>query len=168
MRDLKLPSVYDSIVRRPEHWVDLREAGGVGKRLHVSKVDGGAVGRAYEGSWRWAVVLRAVSGWKVIAAGVAETMLPETHVGMAEALAGECRGESGDGFDRLPRTLFTQIGNSTEAHIRRDDPATTYCGRGNGRDAVFDTRVKGHAVQHCSECDVVYRAEHYGRTPVSY
>lgn len=166
MRDLKLPSVHSSIVRRPEHWVDLREAGGVGKRLHVSKVDGGTVGRAYEGSWWWAVVLRAVSGWEVIAAGVAETEWPETHAGMAEALAGECRGESGDGFDRLPLALFTQIGSSTEAHIRRD-AAETYCGKGTGRKAEFDTRVKGHVEQHCTDCDAVYRAEHYGRTPVT-
>lgn len=160
MRDLNLPGLYDTIVRHPDHYVPLhRDQADVGKRLHVLRRNGG---------WDWAVILRAVSGWRVIAAGTFGPGRDMNADQVSEELRALCMGPGGDGYDRLPPGRYTQLGERGDAHIRRADNAglTTYCDRPGGPDAVFDTKVKGHATQHCIACDRAYRAEHYGRTPV--
>lgn len=163
MRDLRLPPMTDDIVVAPRHALRLPEPLR-GHRIHVSPTATG---------WQWAHLLRAVSGWKVIAAGV----LPEgpwhTTGEAAEEIARRFKGDSGDGCDRLPADRYVQIGGSTVACLRREDSTSTYCGDIGGRQAVFDRSAFDAAASgrgmyrradhHCIHCDATYRAEHYGR-----
>lgn len=163
MADLHLPGMNARIVQHPHHARPLRS----GKRLHLLHGGGRAAGRPLEGPWEWAVLLRAVSGWKVIAHGADfTTPEPATHKQVSDLIARNCRGADGSGFDRLPRSRYSQTG--TTLHIRRDDPCRTYCGASAGQDAVFDTSQPRHAEQHCITCDAAYRAQNWGRCPVTY
>ncbi|MFD8648687.1 hypothetical protein [Streptomyces mirabilis] len=150
----KLPALDSAIVRTPDHHITLGEPG-VRRRIHIT--------RTTTGAWQWAHLLYAVGGWTVTAAGELPAEDAANHATAAQTIEDHYREGNGDGVDRLPLDAFTVIGKSREAHIRRDDPTATYCGKTSGTQAVFDTSVKGHARQHCIDCDATYRAEHWGR-----
>lgn len=156
----ELPSLDSSLIRTPDHIVN-PFAGQARTPAHRFALLRG------EGRWLWAHVLRAVSGWKVISAGVLSRGLFPTADDAGEYLVRQFLGTEGDGIDRLTHEAFSQLGRT--AHIRDESaPATTYCGKPNGAPAVFDTSEPKHAEQHCIACDREYRVRHYGRMAVTY
>lgn len=159
---LKLVSMDADIVCGAEYAVTLKD-NTARVRAHVSKVGGGTLGRAYAGTWEYAVLLRAVGGWGVIASGTdIETRVPQTH-GQVGAMIAE---QYGDGFHYLPLDRYGVIGKgSTVVHIRRDTPARVgaYCGMSL---TVPYAPGVGRAAWHCATCTDVYRAENWGRCPV--
>lgn len=116
--------------------------------------------------WEWAHVLRAVTGWTVVSAGTLDPGVFPDADAAGEYLVRQFLGDNGDGFDRLSHEAYLQKGRI--AHLRQEThPHIAYCGESGGP-AVFDTAEPEHAQQHCIACDRRYRAEHYGRTPVTY
>lgn len=168
MEGLNTPGLDSPIVQSPEHVAfpfgglgeidDYTTVGRASHRIHISRK--GA-------HWEWAHLLRAVTGWTVVSSGMLDGGLYKDHEAAAEYLVKQARGADGDGFDRLSRDAYFQVG--TVAHIRREeDPGIGYCGKKGGAPAVFSTLEPKHAEQHCITCDRAYRAEHYGRTPVTH
>jgi hypothetical protein len=156
-----LPAMDSAIVHQPDHHLVLPDPvmATITHRIHVSAGEGGA--------WQWANLLRAVSGWEVVAAGTLSAADYATAADAAQEIARRFQGEDGQGRDRLPREAYFQIGRI--AHLRRyDEQDRAYCGVRAGRPAEFDTKVKDHAEQHCIRCDATYRAEHYGRLALTY
>ncbi|MFJ4902929.1 hypothetical protein [Streptomyces sp. NPDC088727] len=160
-----LPTMDADIVTHAEHSTQLGDDTAPAMRLHLSKVGGGTPGRAYDGNWEYAILLRAMSGWEVISHGTdVITNTPMTHTDVAEMITEIWAGEYGDGYDHLTPDRYTQINGRGDAHITRDD--ATYCGKPKGQPAVFDTKIKNHAQQHCINCNMEYRADNWGRCPV--
>jgi hypothetical protein len=156
-----LPALGSAAVLQPDHARELA-ATPSRHRIHISRLSG------QDGpGWHWTHLLRAVGGWCVLAAGVLSAQEYLTAEDAAAEVERRWQGESGDGFDRLPRERSVQQGTSTTAHLLRGEVPGTYCGAIGNRPAVFDTRVKGHAEQHCIDCTQGYQAEHYGRNPVT-
>lgn len=157
-----LVSLSADIVRSAEYATMLKD-NTTRVRVHVSKVGGGTLGKAYDGTWEYAILLRAVGGWEVIASGTdIETGTPKTH-GQVAAMIAE---QYGDGFHYLPLADFGVIGDTAEiVHIRRDTPARigAYCGISITRPYVPGGK---RYRQHCVGCENTYRAEHWGRTAV--
>lgn len=157
-----LPGLDADIVLDPEWRLVLTD---IRRRIHVSKVGGGAVGLAYEGKWEYAVLLRNVRSVKVIAHGQdVETGTPKTHDEVARMIEEEVRGENGTALDALPQGSFAVAGEDGQAHVRRfDDTLLAYCGHALAAPRRGDLDAyRGH----CVECDAAYRAAHYGRVPV--
>lgn len=159
----KLASLDSAIVREAEYSVTLKD-NQTRVRAHVSKVGGGLLGEHYAGTWEYAILLRAVGGWEVIASGTdIETGTPKTH-GQVAAMIAE---QYGDGFHYIMPEQYGVIGaTATTVHIRRDTAARigAYCGMSLTNPYVPGA-VKGY-VQHCVSCIDTYRAEHWGRCPV--
>lgn len=159
----KLASLDSDIVREAEYHITLKDNQTV-VRAHVSKTGGGTPGKAYEGTWEYAILLRAVGGWKVVASGAdIETGTPKTHGQVASMI----REQYGDGFHYMARDRYGVIGERASIiHIRRDTPANigAYCGMSLTHPYVPGS--SGGYEQHCIECTDTYRAEHWGRTPV--
>lgn len=156
----ELPSMDSKLIRTPDHLVNPFPGTSRTPAHRFTLLHG-------ESRWLWAHALRAVSGWKVISAGVLSLSLYPTADDAGEYLVRQFLGPNGDGIDRLTHEAFSQIGRT--AHIRNESaPATTYCGKPNGAPAVFDTSEPRHAEQHCIACDQEYRALHYGRMAVTY
>ena len=159
----KLVTLDSDIVREAEYFVMLKD-NTARVRAHVSKVGGGTLGMAYDGRWEYAILLRAVGGWEVIASGTdIETGTPKTHGQVASMI----REQYGDGFHYMTPDRYVIGGGGRDAAcIRREDGDTTYCGARVTGPAVFDLSVPGHATQHHVKCTDTYRAEHWGRCPV--
>lgn len=158
----KLVSLDSDIVREAEWHATLKDNQTV-VRVHVSKVGGGTLGKAYDGTWEYAVILRAVGGWKVIASGTdIETGTPKTH-GQVVAMI---REQYGDGFHYIPLDEYCVARSNGDACIRRENGVTAYCDALVKRPAVFDTSKRNHVTNHCVRCTDTYRAEHWGRCPV--
>jgi hypothetical protein len=161
----RLPDVDSPLVRQPTH-VANPFPGQDRRPAHRITVLRG------EDRWLWAHVLRAVGGWQVISSGVlSRTLFTDAEVA-AEYVIRQFLGADGDGFDRLSHEAFSQLGRT--AHIRYeaapndDRHGKAYCGADAAAPAVFDTSEPDHAEQHCIACDRAYRAQHYGRMPVTY
>lgn len=160
----KLASLNSHIVRDAECHATLKDNQTV-VRVHVSLAGGGTPGRQYAtGTWEYAILLRAVGGWQVIASGTdIVTNTPKSH-GQVVAMI---REQYGDGFHYiLPERYVIAGGGERTACILREDSATSYCGAQVKSPAVFDTSAPGHVTQHHIACTDTYRAEHWGRTPV--
>lgn len=162
MSGLGLPGLDADIVRDPEWRLALTD---IRRRIHVSKVGGGTVGRAYDGKWEYAVLLRNVRSVRVAAYGQdVNTGTPKTHAEVARMIEEEVRGENGNALDMLPAASFAVIGDGALLHVRRfDDTLLTYCGQAVGASRAGE--LDGLRSQ-CLECDWLYRVSNYGRVPV--
>lgn len=157
-----LPGLDSPIVQRAQNHIEPAVPGENGgsrspHRIHASRM---------EDHWIWAHLLRAVSGWTVIAAGTFPLADFADGTAVCAEITRRWLGESGDGYEELSQDAFLQRG--TIAHIRReDDPSQGYCGS-TGGPAVFSTSEPNHVEQHCIDCDRRYRAAHYGRVAVTH
>lgn len=156
-----LPGLDSPIVQQAQRHLDPAAPSEGGSRsphrIHASRM---------EDHWAWAHLLRAVGGWKVIAAGTFPLADFADGGDVCEEIARRWRGERGDGFEELPHDAYLQRG--IYAHIRKEgDRTTALCGE-TGGPVVFDTKKANHAEQHCIDCDARYRAAHYGRVAVTY
>jgi hypothetical protein len=151
-----LPTLDAPIVRQAEHYT---------KPLGTDRSTRVHVNRTADG-WEWAVLLRMVIGWEVVAAGVLPLADHDSHESAGEWLSAQVRGERGDGFDYLTDDAYIQKG--TDAHIRTGaDTFVGICGTG-GHTAVWEPREPKHVEQHCIACDRAYRAANYGRVAVRH
>lgn len=158
---VKLETLDSDIVRHPEFTLPLE---GV-TRVHVSKIGGGTVPKLYDGRWAYAIMLRAVGGWCVIASGTdVNTVTPKSHRDVAQMIA----DEYGDGFDHLtPEQYALTSMTSRTAHIRREGEWLTYCDKQPlANPVVSDVSVPDHVTQCCVPCDNAYRSENFGRCAV--
>lgn len=158
--DLNLPDLDTPVVREPDHIVNPF----AGQHRHPAHR---ITLLRQQDRWDWAHVLRTVTGWAVVSAGTLNTGVFPDADAAGEYLVRQFLGDHGDGFDYLSHEAYLQ--KQRIAHIRQEThPHIAYCGESGGAPAVFDTREKGHAEQHCIACDRAYRAEHYGRVAVTH
>lgn len=155
------------IVQLPQYYIRLKDSAPV--RLHVSATGGGLTGGVSTGAvhtqWTWAILLRAVGGWEVIAGSVLDTSdTPLTHAQFAQGIA----DRYGDGYAQLAPENNCVARTTGVACLYGPDGTTSYCGALVRRPAVLGTSKPGHVTQHCIECKNAYRAAHYGRTPVTH
>jgi hypothetical protein len=156
----ELPELDNPLISQPDHIVNPFPGSGRSPAHRFTLLRG-------EGRWAWAHVLRAMTGWAVISAGVLSTSIFPTADEAGEYLVRQFLGDTGDGHDYLSHEAFLQVGQT--AHIRdEDEPHTGYCGAQGGGPAVFDMDQPDHVVGICIRCDRAYRAVHYGRMPVTH
>jgi len=166
---VKVPFDLDSeIVRVPQYSVRVAHEGAP-VRVHVNAAGGGLTGGLHTGGlhtqWTWAILLRAVGGWKVIAGSVLENSGTElTHGQFAEVIT----DRYGDGFAEIPRENCCVARTPDVACLYGPDGVMSWCGALVKHPAVFDTRKPQHVTQHCVACTDAYRAAHYGRTPITH
>lgn len=160
---IKLAALDSDIVREAEYAQRIEHD--VTTRVHVSKIGGGTLGKAYDGAWEYAILQRHVSGWDVIASGSdITTGTPKAHADVAQMII----EEYGSGFAEIPREGNCVARYRDAACIYGEDGVTSYCGVLVKGPAEFDTSKPRHVTQHCPECNTAYRAANWGRCPVTY
>lgn len=160
----RFPDLGDPVVLYPDHAFNpFTTQGGNGTSGHRFTL------LKSEERWHWTHVLRAVTGWEVIAAGSLSATTYPTLDDAATLLTRKFLGpkRNGDGFDRLGHEAYVQRGRTAHLPCGEGEPQYTYCGATGSGPAEFNTREAGHVQQHCIACDRAYRAAHYGRTPVT-